>query len=102
MTLSREEKRKIAIKRANSLSFETMIRNLKSGNVGANIRYFRKEIAESTQEEFAIDVNVTRTSLAHYETNSREIPIDVLKRIAEYFDISLDILMFRKEYLSKR
>jgi SOS-response transcriptional repressors (RecA-mediated autopeptidases) len=46
-----------------------------------------------TQEELAIKVGLTRAALSHYEKGRREPDIDTVKRIADYFGVSLDYLM---------
>lgn len=88
--------------KVSTVSWETLKRDLIPGNVGANIRYFREDIIELTQNDFAKKVNLTRSSLAHYETNARDVPLDALKRIADYLDISLDILVFRESFLESK
>ena len=74
---------------------------LKSDNIGANIRYFRVEHACMTQEEFAAEINVVRSTLANYELLQRSVPLDVLLRITDLFNISLDILCYRRTFLER-
>jgi transcriptional regulator with XRE-family HTH domain len=61
-----------------------------------NIKFLRKKKG-LTQESLAEALNISRSKLAGYELNITP-PLDMLVRIAEYFSISLDILV--KEDLS--
>ncbi len=83
-----------------NLSLQDLKRNLKPDNPGSNVRYFREEILELTQEEFAKILNISRSTLALYETNKRNMSIDLVKKIADYLGVSLDILLYRESYLN--
>lgn len=52
-----------------------------------------------TQEQLAREIHVERSSVGKYEGKSGIIPSDeVKKRIAEYFNVSIDYLLGRTEY----
>ena len=57
----------------------------------SNIKFLRKK-KSLTQEELAERLMISRSKLAGYELNITP-PLDTLVRIAEYFSISLDILI---------
>ena len=46
-----------------------------------------------TQTEFAAEMQVTKGAVGMWETNKRTPDIDTLKRIAQYFGISVDELL---------
>lgn len=48
-----------------------------------------------TQQEIAIDLDIPRTKYARYEAGESEPNFDILKKIADYFDVSLDFLLQR-------
>ena len=48
-----------------------------------------------TQEKIANELNIARTTYRNYENGSREPSIDLLIKIADYFDVSLDFLCGR-------
>ncbi len=48
-----------------------------------------------TQKEIAQELKITDRTYGHYETGKREPSIDMLIEIADYYNISLDILVGR-------
>ncbi len=59
--------------------------------VGQRIRMLRKR-KELTQDDLAEYLNLSKTTISHYERNERSIPIDVLIQIANYFDVDINYL----------
>lgn len=45
-----------------------------------------------SQERFSDEINVSQGMLSNYE-NKGDIPTDMLKKIAKYFDVSIDYLL---------
>lgn len=60
--------------------------------IGDIIKSLRKEKG-FTQETFASEINIPRTTYANYEANKREPSIEMLKRIAKALEVPLDILI---------
>lgn len=58
-------------------------------------------INELTQQDMAKILNCTQQSLSAYEKGIRDIPIDVLVRFADYFNVSIDYILDRKVKTSK-
>ena len=52
----------------------------------------RLETAESWQH-----LHISQRSYSHYETGSRNIPIEMLIRLANYYDTSIDYLVGRTD-----
>ncbi len=52
-----------------------------------------REKRDITQQTLADDLNITRQSLSLYEKAERTINIDLLVKIAKYFDVSTDYLL---------
>ncbi|MFX3651080.1 MAG: helix-turn-helix domain-containing protein [Paenibacillus sp.] len=48
-----------------------------------------------TQEELASSIHITRAALSHYEKNRRKPDFEVLTRLADIFDVSIDYLIGR-------
>ncbi len=46
-----------------------------------------------TQLKLAFDLNVSQNTLSRYETGEREPSYDVLIKIADYFNVSIDYLL---------
>jgi transcriptional regulator with XRE-family HTH domain len=45
-----------------------------------------------SQLQFAEDLGVAQNTLSNYESEKRQIPLDLLKRIAERYDVTIDYL----------
>jgi len=57
-----------------------------------------KELREDqgmTQNDLAICLNISRTSVSAYELNTNEPSLDILINIADFFNISTDYLLCR-------
>ncbi|MGM9534056.1 MAG: helix-turn-helix domain-containing protein [Intestinibacter sp.] len=61
---------------------------------GKRLAELRKE-NKITQRELANKLNISKSSLAMYETNKRQPTNDVLVKLADYFDVSVDYLLGR-------
>ncbi|HIG0361874.1 TPA: helix-turn-helix domain-containing protein [Clostridium sporogenes] len=54
-----------------------------------------REDADLTQQELADKLHTTRPTISNYENTDREPSYDVLIKIADYFNVSLDYLLCR-------
>ena len=70
---------------------------MKGNFFGKKLRELRIEKGLS-QRRFGELFNVCNQSISFWETGSREPDLDTLKRIAEYFDVSVDYLLGLREY----
>ncbi len=64
-----------------------------------------KEIREDkdlSQKDIAKILNVSQVAYSYYEIGKRQIPIDLLKKLAKYYNVSIDYLLYltdeRKPY----
>jgi len=60
--------------------------------LGDRIRYLR-ESAELKQKDMALEFSLNENTWSQYETNKRTPDIDTIKKIAEYFNVSIEYLM---------
>ena len=60
------------------------------------LKQIRKE-RRLTQLKVAMDLNISREALSHYENGKREPSIDMLIKMSEYFNVSIDYLLGRTE-----
>lgn len=60
-------------------------------SIGEKIRELRDE-KSWTQNELAQKLQVSRSALALYETGKRQVPNDLLLKIAKLFAVSMDFL----------
>ncbi len=61
------------------------------------LKQIRKE-RRLTQLKVAMDLNISREALSHYENGKREPSIDMLIKMSEYFNVSIDFLINGKEF----
>ncbi|MBQ7117521.1 MAG: helix-turn-helix transcriptional regulator [Clostridia bacterium] len=53
------------------------------------------------QQKVAMDLNISREALSHYENGKREPSLDMLNKLSEYFNVSIDYLINGKEFTKK-
>lgn len=62
--------------------------------LAANLRYLR-ELNKQNQEDTGAVFNITRQAYSNYETMTRTPDLDMLVRIATYYDLTLDQLILQ-------
>lgn len=70
----------------------------KIGLIG--LKVVRKQ-RKLNQLKVALDLNISREALSHYENGKRSPDIDMLRKLSEYFDVSIDFLVNGKEFNKK-
>jgi len=61
-------------------------------NLGSRIQELRKQIG-LTQLQLAKKIGISHTQMARYEIKDVQPPADVLKKLANIFDVSIDFLV---------
>jgi transcriptional regulator with XRE-family HTH domain len=61
------------------------------------LKIIRKE-KNLNQQKVAIDLNISREALSHYENGKREPSLDMLIKMSDYFNVSIDFLITGKEF----
>lgn len=51
-----------------------------------------------SQLKVALDLSISRESLSYYENNKRSPDIEMLRKMSEYFNVSIDYLINGKEF----
>lgn len=64
------------------------------------LKSVRKE-RNLNQLKVAMDLNISREALSHYENGKRDPGIDMLRKLSEYFNVSIDFLINGKEFEKK-
>lgn len=54
-----------------------------------------------SQLKVAMDLNISREALSYYETGKRSPDIQMLIRLSEYFDVSIDYLITGHEFVKR-
>lgn len=61
------------------------------------LKKIRKE-RNLNQLKVAMDLDISREALSHYENGKRDPGINMLKRLSEYFNVSIDFLINGEEF----
>lgn len=61
------------------------------------LKKIRKERGYN-QLKVAMDLNVSREALSHYENGKRSPDVQMLKILSNYFDVSIDYLINGEEF----
>lgn len=64
------------------------------------LKRIRKE-RKLNQLKVALDLNISREALSHYENGKRSPDIEMLKKLSLYFNVSIDFLINGKEFDEK-
>lgn len=56
-----------------------------------------REDADLTQTDFSAYLHISQRAYSHYENGSCDIPTDILIKIADYYDVSVDYLLNRTD-----
>lgn len=56
-----------------------------------------REDSDLTQKQLSEQLHISQRAYSHYETGSRSIPVDMLIRLANYYNTSIDYLVGRTD-----
>lgn len=56
-----------------------------------------REDKELTQAEVSKILNISQVAYSYYELNRRNIPLESLCKLADYYNVSVDYLLYRTE-----
>lgn len=70
-------------------------------NIGLlGLKIIRKQ-KNLNQLKVAIDLNISREALSHYENGKRSPDIQMLRSLSKYFNVSIDFLVNGEEFNKK-
>ena len=52
------------------------------------------------QKDIAKILNMSQTGYSQYETETNDIPTDILKKLADYYHTSIDYLLYRTDKIN--
>jgi len=64
------------------------------------LKRIRKE-KNLNQQKVAIDLNISREALSHYENGKREPSLNMLLKMSEYYNVSINYLITGEEFIKK-
>ena len=56
-----------------------------------------REDRDLTQNEVSKLLNISQVAYSYYELNKRNIPLDYLCKLADFYNVSVDYLLYRTE-----
>lgn len=59
-----------------------------------------REDHDLTQKELSEFLNITQVAYSYYELNRRNIPLEVLSKLADYYHTSVDYLLYRTDEIT--
>ena len=70
-------------------------------NIGLiGLKIIRKQ-KKLNQLKVAMDLNISREALSHYENGKRSPDVQMLRRLSSYFNVSIDFLVNGREFERK-
>ena len=64
------------------------------------LKIIRKQ-KKYSQLKVAMDLSISREALSHYENGKRSPDLQMLKTLSSYFNVSIDFLVYGKEFERK-
>jgi transcriptional regulator with XRE-family HTH domain len=65
-------------------------------NIGGKLKKLRK-IRDISQDELSKALSISKTNIARYETNKQLPSAEIIKKLAEFFEVSADYFLFDEE-----
>ena len=56
-----------------------------------------REDHDLTQKQLSQFLNISQVSYCYYEINKRNIPLEILSKIADFYETSVDYLLYRTD-----
>lgn len=56
-----------------------------------------REDADLSQAKLGEILHISQRSYSHFETGTRSLPVDVLIKVADFYDVSVDYLLERTD-----
>ena len=56
-----------------------------------------REDHDLTQKQLSQYLNVSQVAYSYYELNRRSIPVEILSRLADYYNTSIDYLLYKTD-----
>ena len=60
-----------------------------------------RKLKNLNQQKVAIDLNISREALSHYENGKREPSLSLLVQMSQYFNVSINYLITGEEFKKK-
>ncbi len=64
------------------------------------LKIIRKKL-KLNQQKVALDLNISREALSHYENGKRQPSLEMLIKMSNYFNVSINYLITGEEFKKK-
>lgn len=58
-----------------------------------------REDNDLTQKQLSTFLNISQVAYSYYELNKRSIPLELLSKLADFYNVSVDYLLYRTDEL---
>lgn len=71
--------------------------------IGVNVKGLKeiRRLKHLNQQQLAIDLNISREALSYYENGKREPSLQLLVKMSQYFNVSINYLITGVEFTKK-
>lgn len=59
-----------------------------------------REDNDLTQKQLSTILNISQVAYSYYELSKRNIPLELLSKLADFYDTSVDYLMYRTDTIT--
>lgn len=56
-----------------------------------------REDRDLTQKDISLYLNISQVAYSYYEINKRNIPLEILSKLADFYNTSIDYLLYRTD-----
>ena len=59
-----------------------------------------REDHDLTQKQLSVFLNISQVAYSYYELEKRNIPLELLSKLADFYDTSIDYLLYRTDEIT--
>lgn len=59
-----------------------------------------REDRDLTQKDISKYLNISQVAYSYYEINKRSIPLEILSKLADFYNTSIDYLLYRTDEIN--
>lgn len=59
-----------------------------------------REDHDLTQKQLSVFLNISQVAYSYYELEKRSIPLELLSKLADFYDTSIDYLLYRTDEIT--
>ena len=59
-----------------------------------------REDNDLTQQQISDFLNISQVAYSHYELNKRSVPLEIMSKLADFYNTSIDYLLYKTDEIS--